>query len=93
MREALKGILPDETRLNKTKTGFNAPTTQWFKKELNKWFINQITSKNFLENPYFEGEKISQDFIKVINSDNASDYEWKYWRYIHVNYWLNNLPK
>ena len=93
LREALKGILPDETRLNKTKTGFNAPTTQWFKKELNTWFINQITSKNFLENPYFEGEKISQDFIKVINSDNASDYEWKYWRYIHVNYWLNNLPK
>ena len=93
LREALKGILPDETRLNKTKTGFNAPTTQWFKKELNTWFINQITSKNFLENPYFEGEKISQDFIKVINSDNASDYEWKYWAYIHVNYWLNNLPK
>lgn len=93
LREALKGILPDETRLNKTKTGFNAPTTQWFKKELNTWFINQITSKNFLENPYFEGEKISQDFIKVINSDNATDYEWKYWAYIHVNYWLNNLPK
>ena len=93
LREALKGVLPNETRLNKTKTGFNAPTTQWFKKELNTWFINQITSKSFLENPYFEGKKISQDFIKVINSDNASDYERKYWQYIHVNYWLNNLPK
>ena len=45
LREALKGILPDETRLNKTKTGFNAPTTQWFKTDLNEWFVSQISSK------------------------------------------------
>ena len=92
LREALKDILPDETRLNKTKTGFNAPTTQWFKTDLNEWFIAQITSDSFLQNPFFDGKKISKDFIEVLNSDKAEDYEWKYWPYVHVNYWLANLP-
>ena len=93
LREALKDILPDETRLNKTKTGFNAPTTQWFKTDLKEWFIAQITSDSFLQNPFFDGKKISKDFIEVLNSDKAEDYEWKYWPYVHVNYWLANLPK
>jgi len=93
LREALKGILPDETRLNKTKTGFNAPTTQWFKTDLNEWFVSQISSKSFIENPYFDGDKMSKEFLKMIESDKADNYKWKYWAYIHVNYWLNNLPK
>lgn len=93
LREALNGILPDETRLNKTKTGFNAPTTQWFKTDLNEWFVSQISSKSFIENPYFDGDKMSKEFLKMIESDKADNYKWKYWAYIHVNYWLNNLPK
>jgi len=93
LREALNGILPDETRLNKTKTGFNAPTTQWFKTDLNEWFVSQISSKSFIENPYFDGDKMSKEFLKMIESDKADNYNWKYWAYIHVNYWLNNLPK
>jgi asparagine synthase (glutamine-hydrolysing) len=93
LREALNGILPDETRLNKLKTGFNAPTTEWFKTDLNEWFVSQISSKSFIENPYFDGDKMSKEFLKMIESDKADNYKWKYWAYIHVNYWLNNLPK
>ena len=93
LREALNGILPDETRLNKLKTGFNAPTTEWFKTDLNEWFVSQISSKSFIENPYFDGDKMSKEFLKMIESDKADIYKWKYWAYIHVNYWLNNLPK
>ena len=91
LREALDGVLPDETRLNKTKTGFNAPTNEWFKTDLNEWFIKQIKSKSFLENPYFDGKAISNEFLNVLNTEKAEDYKWKFWAYTHVNYWLDNL--
>ncbi len=93
LREALKGILPNETRLNKEKTGFNAPTTEWFQDELKEWFYKQINSDTFVKNPYFDGLKMREDFLEKLNSNRASDYEWKYWPYIHLSYWMkqNNL--
>lgn len=93
LREALKGILPDETRLNKTKTGFNSPTTEWFQSELKDWFLSQITSSSFKENPYFDGEQISAEFMAALDSNTADRYKWKFWSYIHVNYWLNQINK
>jgi len=91
LREALKDVLPDETRLNKIKTGFNAPTIDWFQAELNDWFIKEITSQSFYENPYFDGPKVSREFLEALNSEKVDDYMWKFWSYVHVNYWYTNF--
>jgi hypothetical protein len=63
---------------------------EWFKTGLNPWFMDQISSKSFLENPYFDGEKISKEFSDMIHSKNANDLIWKYWSYIHINWWMNS---
>jgi len=93
LREAVKGILPDETRLNKLKTGFNAPTTEWFQTDLKDWFLEQINNEAFLDNPYFNGHQLRQEFMDKINSKEADKYKWKYWAYIHLSNWIKNIKK
>ena len=73
--------------------GIKAPTTEWFQTDLKDWFLEQINNKAFLDNPYFNGHQLRQEFMDKIKSKEADKYKWKYWAYIHVNYWLNNLPK
>jgi asparagine synthase (glutamine-hydrolysing) len=72
MRDALKGILPEEIRLRRDKIGWNAPVHNWFlgplKGEVDKLATEQgyassigIAWKRFkrLENPcYQDGEKM-----------------------------------
>ena len=91
LRESVKGLLPDETRLNKLKTGFNAPTIEWFKSDLRDWFCDQISSQSFLENPYFDGKKIKQEFSSTIDTGDAWKYTWKYWSHIHLSWWYKNF--
>ncbi|KGE86622.1 MAG: asparagine synthase (glutamine-hydrolyzing) [Flavobacteriaceae bacterium] len=91
LREAVKGILPDETRLNTLKTGFNAPTTEWFQTDLKDWFLKQINSSEFLNNPYFDGKALNKEFTKKLDSADADTYKWKFWAYIHVSHWLKTI--
>lgn len=91
LRAAVKGILPDETRLNKHKTGFNAPTAEWFQTDLKDWFFEQLNAPAFLNNPYFDGRQIAEEFKAIINTPRADQYKWKFWAYIHVAHWLRMM--
>jgi len=91
LRESVKGILPNETRLQKLKTGFNAPTIEWFKHDLNDWFHDQINSASFQSNPYFDGREVQKEFAKTIGTDEAWKYNWKYWSHIHLSWWLKSI--
>lgn len=43
LREALKGILPDEISRRKLKLGFNSPLLEWLPKGLSPWVENTLT--------------------------------------------------
>lgn len=91
LREATKGILPDETRLNKLKIGFNAPIIDWFKGELKEFMLEQMSSKEFIESNYFDGKKLNKDFADFLESKNNNwDDAWKFWPPVHLTWWLKN---
>ncbi|MES2838450.1 MAG: asparagine synthase (glutamine-hydrolyzing) [Bacteroidota bacterium] len=91
LREASKGILPDETRLNKLKIGFNAPIIDWFKGELKDFMLEQMSSKEFIESNYFNGKKLKKDFADFLESKNNNwDDAWKFWPPVHLTWWLKN---
>ncbi|MFZ2881847.1 MAG: asparagine synthase-related protein, partial [Candidatus Moraniibacteriota bacterium] len=91
LREALVGILPNKTRLNKLKLGFNAPIVDWFRGPLKKFMLEQMNSEEFITSKYFNGEKLKTDFEKFLKSTNPQWSEaWKFWPPVHLVWWMNH---
>ncbi|HRY82207.1 MAG TPA: asparagine synthase (glutamine-hydrolyzing) [Candidatus Moranbacteria bacterium] len=91
LREALKEILPDETRLNKLKLGFNAPIVDWFRGPLKEFMIEQMDTQEFVNSKYFDGEKMKNDFeIFLRNPKPSWDDAWKFWPPVHLTWWMNH---
>jgi asparagine synthase (glutamine-hydrolysing) len=94
LREAMNGILPDETRLRKRKIGFNAPIVEWFRGGLKEWIADQINSTDFQQNSYFDGKKMKDDFDKFIQNPNPSwNTAWSFWSPIHFAWWQQQIKK
>jgi len=94
LRAAVRGILHDDTRLDKAKIGFNAPIIDWFRNELKDWMLDIMNSKSFLESSFFDGRQLQHNFHKFLNNDNAGWREaWQFWGAIHITKWQDNGNK
>ncbi|MCX6762594.1 MAG: asparagine synthase (glutamine-hydrolyzing) [Candidatus Moranbacteria bacterium] len=90
LREAMKGIVPDETRLDKIKIGFNAPIVDWFCGSLKDFMFEQMSKPKFINSKYFDGAKIKNDFDKFLGSSNPKwDAAWKFWPPVHLIWWMD----
>jgi asparagine synthase (glutamine-hydrolysing) len=91
LREAMAGVLPDEIRLNKTKIGFNAPLVEWFRGPLREFMLREMSNTEFLQNKYFDGQKIKNDFAAFLQTDRPQwDAAWAFWPPVHLSWWLRN---
>lgn len=91
LREAMKDILPDETRLNKRKIGFNAPIVDWFRGGLKEFMLEQMSLEVFLNSGHFDGKKLKQEFEKFLLNENPGwDEAWKFWPPVHFTWWYTN---
>lgn len=63
LREAMKGILPENIRTRKLKTGFNAPLQSWYRNELKTLLLDEVNSASFLTSDYWNG-KVIRDFTE-----------------------------
>lgn len=94
LREAMKGILPDETRLRKRKIGFNAPIVEWFRGGLKEWITDQMNRTDFQQNSYFDGRKMKEDFDKFIQNPSPSwNTAWSFWSPVHFAWWQQQMKK
>jgi asparagine synthase (glutamine-hydrolysing) len=92
LREAMKGLLPDETRLNKFKIGFNAPIVDWFRGALKEFMLIEMNSDTFLNSSYFNGKELKMEFETFLKKENPGWNEaWKFWPPVHLTWWLNSL--
>lgn len=88
LREAMKNILPDSTRLNKQKVGFNAPVVDWFRGGLKEFMSDVIHSSSFQSAPYFDGKKLSLDFDRFLASPTPDFREaFNFWAPVHIEWW------
>lgn len=89
LREAMKELVPDKVRLEKQKTGFNAPIVDWFKGPLKKFMEEEMEQEEFVNSKYFDGKKIKQEFTKFTKDPHAQwDVAWKFWPPVHLTWWL-----
>lgn len=66
LREAVKGLMPEEVRLRTSKVGFTAPMNHWFAGSLQGWLLRTIDDKDFLESNIWDGPAIQQYVKKCI---------------------------
>lgn len=57
LRDAMKGLMPENVRTRKLKTGLNAPMQSWFGGELKTFLLDAVHSSGFQQNPLWEGKK------------------------------------
>jgi asparagine synthase (glutamine-hydrolysing) len=87
LREAMKGILPDQIRLKKKKIGFNAPFREWRNGVLGDWMKDIANSTEFTSSPYFDGKQLSQVILNSFKPDSLPLEEWNAWLPLHTA-WL-----
>jgi asparagine synthase (glutamine-hydrolysing) len=55
LREAMRGVLPEEVRLRREKLGYNAPVAPWLNRGLEDWIWNELNDPEFLRSELWDG--------------------------------------
>ncbi len=87
MRDALKGILPEEIRTRRDKIGWNAPIHEWFRGPL-KAEIDDLFTKNLLS----KNNKKAWELFQNKNNPNMVDGQ-NIWRKLLPELWKSSLLK
>ena len=95
LREAMKGILPEETRTRIAKMGWNAPAHVWFAEGCREPLLDMIHSQRFRERNIYNisaVERLVDEHYEIINSGlNKDNHMMFLWQLINVELWLSYL--
>lgn len=89
LRNALKGIIPEEIRNRMDKMGFITPEESWMRYELKDYIMDILYSTSFKNRPYWDSDKVLSDYQKFV--DGKSSYSPELWRIISVELWLRKF--
>ncbi len=73
IRDAMKGIVPDEVLSRRAKIGFNAPIVEWMRGPWREWVTDIIRSSGFMGCNLIDAAKVATDTQKLLDSER---YEW-----------------
>ncbi len=83
LRKAMKGLLPEEIRLRKTKVGFNSPVVDWFQGEMKPWIADVLDRDSPLDE-IISKSRLKEFFLKKISVGRA-DWNQTLFFWTHVN--------
>ncbi len=91
LREAMKGILPEDIRTRTHKIGIAAPLLEWFNKEIKEFVLDETHTTTFKNSQLWNGKNASENLASdlkngELNMNKCS----KYWSLINANLILNN---
>ncbi len=72
IRDAMKGIMPEEVRTRRTKIGFNTPIVEWMKGPLKEYFMAAVTEQDFLNSDLIDPGKVRTKVEQVITDPGAT---------------------
>ncbi|MCA9380949.1 asparagine synthase (glutamine-hydrolyzing) [Candidatus Dojkabacteria bacterium] len=85
-RNAMQGIIPDKNRLRRSKVGFTNPEWEWIERRADK-FREIFSSDSFKNRPYWDSEKVLQDFEKAVSNQKTGDVL-IFWRLFITEMWM-----
>jgi len=90
LRDAMKGVLPDEIRLRKDKTGFETPEDQWFRTPYFTKFIKElINDDRFRSRGIIDNKAANNLFENFLNKKNDASKE--IWKFISLELWYRKF--
>lgn len=92
LREAMKGILPEETRTRIKKTGWNAPAHIWFAHEQREFLYDLIRSQKFRERGIYNVkavEKLADEHFEIVSKGEIRENHMMFfWQMINLDAWF-----
>jgi asparagine synthase (glutamine-hydrolysing) len=92
LREAMKGVLPEETRTRIKKTGWNAPAHIWFSRTALTELQDLVESKQFRERGVYDVKKVRQlltEHLEIIESGAPRENHMMFfWQLVNLELWL-----
>jgi len=79
LRDAMKGLLPENVRLRRSKIGFNSPVIEWFQGPLKEWLRDIIYTDSPLYN-IIDKQKLQKFFLeKIVTGKIKYDEAFRFW--------------
>jgi len=75
IRDAMKGIMPEEIRNRRSKIGFNSPMIEWYNGGLKKFLHTMVTRDSFISQRAFDPKRY-QEIVRVKESSGWTKADW-----------------
>jgi asparagine synthase (glutamine-hydrolysing) len=97
LREAMKGVLPEETRMRVKKTGWNAPAHLWFSKTALVDLRDLVNSQRFRERGLYDVKEVNRlldEHVEIVESGVARENHMMFfWQLVNVELWLQYVDE
>ncbi len=97
LREMMRGILPEETRLRVKKSGWNTPSHLWFCNESLDDLQDMIESVGFSNRDIYkktEVKRLLKEHIDIVTNNKIQENHMMFfWQLVNVNLWLDWLDE
>ena len=95
LREAMAGVLPEETRTRFKKAGWNAPAHIWFTTTAREPLRDMIASRKFRERGIFNLKEIERLLVEheaiVADQQRVDNHMMFFWQLVNVELWLRSI--
>jgi asparagine synthase (glutamine-hydrolysing) len=95
LREAMRGLMPEETRTRVKKTGWNAPAHRWFGGRNLDRLRDLVASREFREMGVYRPEavrRIVEDHARIVESGAVEENHMMFlWQLVNVTAWLRQV--
>jgi asparagine synthase (glutamine-hydrolysing) len=95
LREAMRGVLPEETRTRIKKTGWNAPAHVWFSGPGREPLLDLVNSQAFRERGIYNVPQVCaiiDQHEAIISSGRAEDNHMMFlWQLVNLELWLQSV--
>ncbi len=89
LREAMKGILPEDVRTRKDKSGFIAPADEWFRTINRKQIFDIINSDSFNSRNLFNIKRVNEMFEEHV--ERKKNHQMVLWQIINLELWFRRF--
>jgi asparagine synthase (glutamine-hydrolysing) len=95
LREAMQGVVPDETRNRVKKTGWNAPAHLWFSRDALSQLLDLVHSPGFRSRGVYDVNEVLRlvrEHQEIVQSGAARENHMMFlWQLVNLDLWLQEL--
>lgn len=91
LRDSVKGLIPENVRLRRSKIGFNAPMIEWFNAGLNGLIEFTVSHPRWKSSRLFDSSAIGEELLRKCQQRSFTRADWgrtlTFWTYINLILW------